>query len=961
MKKFFSVSFAVIILLFAINAISAPLLIVKNNQAQAVIVTADKPTPVADYASKELAKYINKATGANLKIFTESQAPKDGIKIFVGATQAAGRVGLSQDKFKKEAYTIKSVDKNLYIVGGENNKKLLFDRDPKRSRRENGKIAWEQNGIVRDARRGTLYAVYDFLDRFLGIKWLWPGELGTYIPKNKTLELSDDLNISGAPPFDYRKYRIVQVNEAFFRNKQYGKELNKLSFSPEGLEKYANALRRYLLIYQEGDSAPVPALAHHLPNMWKKYGEKHPEWFALHDNGKRGADRKWKASRLCVSNPELAKFMVEEKWDGGDWIGLGEADLRGFCRCPKCMEWDKPQPTDLNGYSTTNRYIRYAQNVRKLALKKNPNVKVSILMYMDYLHPPTGKHDLSWMYGKFVPWGSGYASYYPMKESEATAIKNAWKGWYETGISMNYRPNYLLSGYTLPALDLKQSGEMLKFAGKHGMVGFDYDSLLGYWATKGPMLYIHMRLGTNPNLSIDKILKDYYSAFGPAAAEVEKYFNYWVEYTKKLPHGGVTFGNARSAGELYSPEVFEKPEVILEKAFKLAKTSNNPEFAERVRFLQDGLKHGKMSVEFSRLMLKNKFTAARKKLNELIEFRRKHEKDFIADYIAAQFAEMKGYPNLKDFMNGKFKSCSDPYLTKKKFRWSSVAKISGLRPGKWALTLPANKKSGYVVFKYDAGKNNYFVDAELTVESRAKKITNTLEISFDGKDYQLIDSNVEKKKINLTSLVKNKKVFYMRYTATRNTKSNYAEMGLIRFRMIYSRKNPEAVKERPKLKIGTGWLDFKETWYFKKDPRNKGLSEKEMNPETFSAKGWTKVEVPARLEATAVGPYLGTGWYAAEFNVPRDWSARAIDFLFGAVDEQAWVYLNGKLIGEHSMKSEKVGVPVLWNEPFIVSAPADAVKAGSKNLLVVKTHASQGAHGIWKSVKIRPVDASSVE
>jgi hypothetical protein len=279
------------------------------------------------------------------------------------------------------------------------------------------------------------------------------------------------------------------------------------------------------------------------------------------------------------------------------------------------------------------------------------------------------------------------------------------------------------------------------------------------------------------------------------------------------------------------------------------------------------------------------------------------------------------------------------------------------------LTLPKNKKTGYVVFKYDAGANNSFVDAELTIDSRAKKINNTLEISFNGEDYQLINSNVEKKKINLTSLVKNKKIFYMRYTATRNnqSKSNYNEMTLIRFRMVYTKKNPEETKERPKLKIGTGWINFTPKWYFKKDAKNIGISEKEMKPVTFSSKGWTKVEVPARLEATAVGPYLGTGWYAAEFNVQKDWSARAIDFLFEAVDEQAWVYLNGKLIGEHSVKSEGVGIGVLWNEPFIAHAKAEYIKPGAKNLLIVKTHASRGAQGIWKPVKIRPVDASALE
>ena len=179
--------------------------------------------------------------------------------------------------------------------------------------------------------------------------------------------------------------------------------------------------------------------------------------------------------------------------------------------------------------------------MRELAVKRNPRVKISILMYMDYIMPPTGNPDLSWMYGKFVPWGSGVECYYPMKESSAKEIMDIWSGWRKTGIQMHYRPNYLLSGYTIPALELKQSGEMLRFAGRNGMVGFDYDSLLGYWATKGPMLYMHMRLGTDPSLDLDSVLDEYYSAFGPAAGQVRRYFDYWIAFTEKLPHGGVEY------------------------------------------------------------------------------------------------------------------------------------------------------------------------------------------------------------------------------------------------------------------------------------------------------------------------------------------------------------------------------------------------------------------------------------
>ena len=932
------------------------LLITENGTAKAVIVTADKPSPVAEFAARELADRIRESTGASLPMVAESRAPEKGMKIYVGATKAAEQAGVGQGTFTGEAFAVKALGGNLYLTGGENEKPLIIDFDPKRSRRENGRIAWTDNGFVRDARRGTLYSVCRFLDKQLGVRWLWPGQLGTYVPRKAVFAIDSSLDYRGAPAFLYRKYRIWQITTAYYRTRK--NDIPELAFSEGGLKNYIDALRHYLLIHQEGDSEALPAPAAHLCSWWGIYGKKHPEWFAMRDDGERKpSDRS--VARLCVSNPDLAKFIVEKQWDGSGWIGLGEADTRGFCRCGTCMSWDAPQPSGFQGYSTTNRYIRYARRVRELARKRNPDVKISILMYMDYIMPPTGNPDLSWMYGKFVPWGSGVECWYPMSEKSAREIQNIWDGWRKTGIRMHYRPNYLLSGYTLPGLDLRQSGEMLRFAGNNGMIGFDYDSLFGFWATKGPMLYMHMRLGTDPSLTIDEILEEYYGAFGPAAEHVRKYFDCWIAYTRKLSHGGVTYGNASEAAEKYPPEVFAEPEKILADALAAAKKSPNPEFAARVAFLRDGLKHGRLCAEFSGLYAQNKFTEARSKLDEVIAFRRLHEKDFICDYNAALFSENRGYKGLADFLRGEFRYFSNPPLAYGKFKKDSVESIRGIRAGKWGLTLPKKAAEGEVVFRYDAGENNSFVNADLEVFARAGKLTNTLEFSPDGGNYQTIDSNLEKKKITLSSLVAGRKSFHLRFRVKRNTKETDAMLALITFRLDYTKKNPEVQPKRRKLDPGTGWIDFKGEWFFRKDIRNTGLAASEMLPGNFKPAEWTKVEVPARLERTAVGPYLGTGWYAVEFMIPKDWAARSMDLLFEAVDEQAWVYLNGRLIGEHTVKSEGVDVGILWDEPFLIHAKAEDLRPGGKNLLIVRTHASKGAHGIWKPVKIRPVDASA--
>lgn len=934
--------------------------IVKNGNPAAVIVTADQPSPVAAYAANELADYIKKATGATLPVIRESAVPKHRTCIYVGATRAAAAAGLGQEKFSQEAYYIKATGGHLYLVGGENEKKLFYERDAKSDRSKMRQYVWD-NGIVRDTRRGTLYAIYDFLDCFPGIKWLWPGELGTYIPRTANIIIPSDFERKGAPAFLYRKYRIVQITDPYFCGQRDFAEIAKLGFSKEALGKYCMALRKFLLRYQEGESAPLPASeANHITNWWKLYGKEHPNWFAMRDDGDRSPrpGEYMGQNRLCVSDPGLHQFIVEKFWDGGEWLGLGEADTRGFCRCKKCMEWDQPQPEGFQGYSTTNRYVKYAQAVRKLALKRNPNVKITLLIYMDYFMPPSGKPDLSWASAKFVPWGSGIECWYPMKEDHAKRLIHAWDEWAATGIRLRYRPNYLLSGYTLPALDVRQSGEMISHTAKKGSLGYDYDSLIGHWATKGPMLYVHMRLGADPTLPIDRLLNEYYSAFGPASEEIRKYFDYWIEYSRKIPDGGL-FRKSHLAAKYYPPAVFQVPEQILAQALLKAEKSGEKDFAERVRFLQNGLAHGKMSVEFCSLYAQNKFSAALEKMNQIITFRRKHENSFFVDLEDIKDAESRAYPNLRNLIRGKVSYFSDPPLhgnNGSKFKRELVHEMAGLRAVKSSLILPKNRQSGYVVFRYDAGKDNCFLEAVLSITAWSQKISNRVDISFDGVAWEPVKSDAGvKDRIDLSSNIAGKKLFYLRFSAFRRSEFPGNQMSLYRFRLDYTKKFPD-VEDRKELDIGTGWLDFKGDWYFQADSRSIPVEKLSYN---FSADGWKKVSVPDFLDNTPIGTFSGYGWYAVEFFVPQDWSARSVDFLFEAVDEQAWVYVNGRKVGEHSVESEKQPVGVLWKLPFIVNVPAENIKAGKKNLLCVRIHSALGASGIWKPVKIRPVDASA--
>ena len=49
------------------------------------------------------------------------------------------------------------------------------------------------------------------------------------------------------------------------------------------------------------------------------------------------------------------------------------------------------------------------------------------------------------------------------------------------------------------------------------------------------MAYMHYRLNWNPEMEIEAIRQEYFSAFGPAAADVEQYFDYWENYAATRP------------------------------------------------------------------------------------------------------------------------------------------------------------------------------------------------------------------------------------------------------------------------------------------------------------------------------------------------------------------------------------------------------------------------------------------
>lgn len=625
---------------------------VKNGEPAAIIVIADNPTPVANYASQELVRHVKKASGVELEVINESDdASRLPHRVYVGGTEALKAQGIHVDALGPDTFVLRTIGANLYIAGNEQDDQEPLD---------------EANPFS-----GTLFGVYEVLERAVGVRWLWPGELGTYVPSSDHLSI-EELDEVIKPALQFRRFRWSNIRKAA---NETDVSLDRLAFSPDVLRSYAADLNIYLRRHRMGDSEPKPNVGHYFQNWWPTHGQENPEWFMLNEQGERGpiSDSTARYTAMCVSNPDLHRYIVEKDWNGGNVLRLGEVDRRVFCHCNVCLEWDEPQTevpefaksiTELDDSEkrlvTSNRYARFWKTIQAMASERNPDVRVTTFLYWNYMPAPTNGIALNAnIYGEFVPWGEPRISWYPMTAQADQWLREQWLGWRNTGITMAYRPNYMHDGYVMPHVETRQSGEFFKFAYEHGMIGVDVDALTGQWATQGPKIYLHMRLISNPELEIDQIRDEYFSAFGPAAGHVEQYFEYWEDYSHTIQDHLVelykNIGNRWQrfvimAHRAYPPDVFSPAEDILQEALSATEGSTRPEYAERVKFLIAGLEHARLAASLAAAFNgardipsddEERLSQARDALEDLIRHRRAYEHTYISDFLRAAHHERK--------------------------------------------------------------------------------------------------------------------------------------------------------------------------------------------------------------------------------------------------------------------------------------------------------------------------------
>jgi len=569
--------------------------IVADKKPAAAIVIADKPTPSANQAAKILSEHLLQISGARVPIVKESSlkaaAVKDGritaegheIFILVGGSNLSGQMGITTQGMDGGAIKLQTTGNALALLGSD----LPSDPDT------------------------TLYAVSVFLEEQLGVRYLWPGELGKVVPRRDEIVIPA-LNYTYSPSV---KQRRIRYSTAKSPRRDIG--LTQLGSNHEDyLKLLGSAMRTQAASsswfnWQRLGGSSGLMTGHAFGYIWKKYGQEHPEWFAMQPNGSRDQSRSPDRARLCVSNSALQDAIARDKIEELDKnpkqtsVSIDPNDGGGttFCMCPECKKLDPPEGvpirladntgkerTYFQYVSLTDRMVYFWNNIAERVVQKHPNALLTVRAYSAYVTPPLHRklHP-----NIVVEQVSG--SYL---NDKATAKWQAeWTQWATVTRQLAWRPN--LGGgqrrHGFPMVFVHKMAQDFNTRAKAGMISTDVDTMLPSWAANGLNFYVLARLHWNPDLDVDAVVDDYCRAgFGNGAEAIKKYFQHIENLTYGVNNGSDDAETTTLAQQYNANNI-----AILRGHLNDARKAigNDETQLKRVDFLESGLNFAELQAQ----------------------------------------------------------------------------------------------------------------------------------------------------------------------------------------------------------------------------------------------------------------------------------------------------------------------------------------------------------------------------
>lgn len=491
------------------------------------IVVTDGASPSEQTAAKELQQYIQQISGVQLPIASEPQV--SGSNIFVGySKRVADLTKAQQPAANDESFTYRTIGHDLCIWGG--------------------------------SERGTMYGVFTFLERELGIHWLTPQ--CTVVPKRTEWKLPK-LNHSEKPFIGYR-YSNYFVASGVPEWSAHTKENTK--WSPVRNE-YGN-IEAYWGAHTMEWLVPV-----------KEFFESHPEYFCLRD-GKRYNGY----GQLCLSNPDVLEIcktrLAQRMRENPDYriYSLSQNDNFRFCQCDQCAAIEQ----QYGGHSGI--IVWFVNQVADAVKDEFPDKYVGTFAYQYSRQPPTGIKPRENVVIRLCSIECCFAHPLDAGCPQNEAFMRDLKGWAELAPHLfiwDYIVDY--AQYMAPWPNFQVLGPNIRVFGENKAIGvFEEAQYQSAGAEFDEMkAWTVNQLLWNPNQNVDSLVGIFIEGFyGKAAPHIMDYYRLCQSLVKPDVHYGIYINENH---QIYTDDFIQKSFGILRKALDAAETDEIRERVERVR------------------------------------------------------------------------------------------------------------------------------------------------------------------------------------------------------------------------------------------------------------------------------------------------------------------------------------------------------------------------------------------
>ena len=321
---------------------------VRGQSAEYVIVTSANASASQRYAAKELQDFAQRTTGVWLPIVADD-GPLPTKAILLGKTKYTEGllpdVGNTLAGLGEDGFRLVACSPHLLVVASP--------------------------------VRGTLYGVYEILERFAGCRWY--ASWHSVIPKIDKLSVPADLDNTQVPAFVMRDpgWYDIRENPAFSARLR----VNQFSWKYPDTSKFGGSVVTW------GRLNICHTFQYLLPP--EEYFAEHPEYFALVNGKRQGKAKGACSSELCLTNPDVLRIVTSNviehirRSPHLPMFGVSQNDdWDDYCRCPNCAAVDKEE----GAHSGT--VVRFVNAVAEAVEREFPGKKIQTLAYNWSRKPP---------------------------------------------------------------------------------------------------------------------------------------------------------------------------------------------------------------------------------------------------------------------------------------------------------------------------------------------------------------------------------------------------------------------------------------------------------------------------------------------------------------------------------------------------------------------------------------------